>query len=316
MPRRRKAVFFRSYPADLRDKIRIIWTKYCGSLRGLSPNIIREICTYLGYVATCAKVHDGCAYILDLTSFLWTPLPISHKSRNLLSYGRFIDLSPTQVFLCGGHIANRTCHTDKRHALFLDYDQCVQLPPMIYTRARHGVMYVSRKTAVYVFGGVTDSRNMPLNYAEMFDFGVGEWVELPRMLRAKDNVSLCLSTHFIYMTDFYMSGERFDLLTHTYSLLDFQTPISTYDIHLTVYNNKLCVFHGNSYYQWDLESGRLINRITSTENTYFYIQNAIYVKGNVVYLICETEVLDYGIECADLDTGGVVWRNTLKYAEK
>lgn len=158
-----KTESFSPFPSLTLSKFLLFQAKsHSPSFKPLSFNVIREICSYMGFSTCLAVLNDYRVSVFDLGALRWKQLSPRLSPASVWSYGfNLVLISPSQVFLCGGHIIGNF-QIARKDAITVSDWEAVELQSMQTARKDHGLVYDEIRGAVCVWlysllPGLTDS---------------------------------------------------------------------------------------------------------------------------------------------------------------
>ena len=136
----------------------------------LSFNILREVCSYIGFIPSLAMTYSKRAYCLNISSPCWERVgPIPHDFERWGSDENAVMIGSLEVFVCGGaSFRNGKAHLISKHTIIVNQDGGTEMMSMLLT------------ASVYVFGGKV-SEKVWQKSAERFSLVRGSWESIPDM---------------------------------------------------------------------------------------------------------------------------------------
>lgn len=263
--------------------------------QSLSFNVVREICSYLGFSTCFAMLNDYRVSVFDLGALRWKQLSPRLSPASVWSYGfNLVLLSPSQVFLCGGHIIGNF-QVAVNEAITVSNWGVVELPPMRTARKDHGLVYDEIHGVVCVFGGFTSYRQA-LRTAERFDLAKKEWRSLAYMTRITGKVHTCRHQTKVYLISESGEIEVLDLLS--YALFTSKLTINPINsAKYFTFQGLLCGISNKTLIKYNIADGKMVQLVQiDMHNDKPYM---VYADENQVYCLAD----NFKVHCVNLRSG-------------
>ena len=266
----------------------------------LSFNILREVCSYLGFTPSVAFIIDHQVCILDMEGMRWKHLDVS--SRKVSNGYNVVMVGFSQVFVCGGAEKSKLL-TDHKYCALADVHGEVEVMSMVQGRYEHALVYDEVTMSVYMFGGYA-AQGVALKSSQAFSLIRGVWRELPKMRLIEGFAISAKYKESIYLMGYVGRIEVFSLPFCTFSIPNINLPFLPGAFSCLIYKDSLCLFSHEYLVKWNLRENCIEQLALSKEVN---SECPVVLKEQWCYVLkrgkLEASPADW---CIDLESGEVV----------
>ena len=172
-------------------KVLLIWVQHSPCpFHALSPNILREVCSYIGQLHPCVLDVGTCR--IKMYEVRTKTVRVKYTNFDLLRGAVYSLLEGTTILVAGGARTHKGCARFEGDSYIISNWAITQLPRMLVNRGNSGIY--ARQGVAYIFGGFEFK---DLRTCEKYS--AGQWLPLPDMKRARYSFTPVLHGSEVYL---------------------------------------------------------------------------------------------------------------------
>lgn len=237
------------------EAITIFWVRgrRANGARGLSSNVIREVCAFLCRPPMLVHVQPRQIAVFDCRNQRWSGLVPVKSQLDVDKYTSSTIVDAGRVFSCGGGSSYRCAYLLQ---LLQGSYTVTELARMNNYRQYPGIIYDASAREVLVFGG-SDAKS-ELRTCEKISLNRQRWEELPDMICARRFFTPCRRRELVYLCGGYSyTVETFNLCSGVFQPVGLRLPESSW-CSSAIVSDELIVITEKSISRCNLREERML----------------------------------------------------------